>query len=227
MQPATSEAFLHYMQQQRYPDTIFVIGGGPSLKNVNFSLFTPEHFVIVCNQAFELMPHARIAHHCDHKWWRDYRTSLAENFKGEFITGCGLGCNLEEDGSVLRVGLRNQNSQLGEEIFYPTDDIYVYGGNSGLQALSLAHLFAPKNIVLIGFDFQAKDGKSHGYAKKDQQAVDSYLRFWKMFVKDFNRFEKLRRDVWRADNPLPEIWNVNPDSALTLYDRSRKLADFL
>lgn len=106
----------------------------------------------------------------------------------------------------------------------------ITGNNCGLQALVLAHLFKPQNIVLIGFDFKADNNTTHGYEKLDPASLKHYQKFWNIFLKDFKRFEQLKKIQWNVAFPnieMPKIWNLNPDSALELYDKSKNLADFI
>lgn len=219
--------FYQYIQDHKFLDTIFIIGGGPSIKTMNLeALRNRKHFIICCNQAFEMFPHAQIAHHSDYGWWIKYQSLLETQFKGHFITGCGLGNTQDYPETVVRMQFIHHTNQ--DQLFRTTD--YVYGNNCGLQALSLAHLFQPKNIVLIGFDFKSLNGQSHGYEKSATDPSINYPHFWNMFLKSFKAFERLKRTQWQAIHPThnpPQIWNLNPDSALTLYDTNKTLEDFL
>ena len=222
-----SENFEYYLKQHQQPKTIFIIGGGPSLQKIDdLALQNTQHFVICCNQAFRLFPYARIAHHSDYSWWVKYKLQLEQHFKGDLITGCGLGNTLDYPSNVTRLSTSNYNNH--HELFnLPT---LITGNNCGLQALALAHLFKPQNIVLIGFDFKTDDNTTHGYEKSDHVSIEHYQKFWNIFLKDFKRFEKLKNTQWNTIFPnieMPKIWNLNPDSALELYDKSKRLADFI
>lgn len=219
--------FHQYIQDHKFINTIFIIGGGPSIKTMDLTaLRDPKHFVICCNQAFAMFPHAQITHHSDYSWWEKYQSSLGTQFKGLFITGCGLGNSRSYPESVVQMQFIHHGNQ--DQLFRTTE--HVYGNNCGLQALSLAHLFQPKNIVLIGFDFKSLNGHSHGYEKSTTDPSINYAHFWKLFLKSFQAFERLKTTQWQSVHPTinpPQIWNLNPDSALTLYDRTKTLEDFL
>lgn len=222
-----SSQLTHYLKKYTQPETIFIIGGGPSLKQHDTqALQNPEYFVISCNQAFRLFPYARIAHHSDYSWWVKYKLQLEQHFKGDLITGCGLGNTLDYPSNVIRLSTSNYKNH--DELFQlPT---LITGNNCGLQALALAHLFQPKNIVLIGFDFKADHNTTHGYEKSDHVSIEHYQKFWNLFLKDFKRFEQLKNIQWNTIFPnveMPKIWNINPTSALELYDKSKCLADFI
>ena len=219
--------FSDYVQSHLHPKTIFVVGGGPSLNQHDLAVLNqPEHFVICCNQAFSLIPSAKIAHHSDYAWWEQYQSQLESQFTGDFITGCGLGNTKAYPDVVTHMGFIQHHNL--DDLFRSA--MYVYGNNCGLQALSIAHLFQPQNIVLIGFDFKAENGQSHGYEKNNLASMEHYQSFWLMFLRGFTDFEKIKATQWQKAYPnqaLPAIWNVNPDSALTLYDKSKSLSDFL
>lgn len=219
--------FYQYIQNNKFIDTIFIIGGGPSIKMMNLTaLHNPKHFVICCNQAFELFPHAQITHHSDYSWWMKYQSQLETQFKGHFITGCGLGNNQNYPETVVRMQFIHHANQ--DQLFKSTE--HVYGNNCGLQALSIAHLFQPKNIVLIGFDFKPLDGQTHGYAQLNTDPKLNYMHLWTLFLKSFKAFEQLKTTQWQAVYPTrnpPKIWNLNPNSALTLYNKTKALEDFL
>lgn len=223
----TTTHFSEYVEQHSSPQTIFVLGGGPSLKKHDLTpLNTPEHFVICCNQAFQLIPSAKITHHSDYAWWEQYQSRLASEFRGDFITGCGLGNSKTYPKAVTE--LKITPPAQWEQLFSST--MQVYGNNCGLQAMCIAHLFQPQNIVLIGFDFKTENGQSHGYATENSASIKRYESFWRMFLRDFADFEKIKTKQWKkvfTDRPLPSIWNINPDSALSIYDRSKNLSDFL
>ena len=217
--------FTHYLKDQN-PKNIFIIGGGPSLQKLDTTaLQKSEHFIICCNQAFKLFPYANIAHHSDYQWWLEYQSELEQNFLGDYITGCGLGHSSDYPSNVTRLYTVTHDTQ--HELFQSSNRIL--GNNCGLQALALAHLFQPENIILIGFDFTADRNMTHGYEKSNLQSVAHYEKFWQIFLKDFKRFERLKNAQWSLSFPntaLPKIWNLNPNSALDLYDRSKCLSDF-
>lgn len=222
-----SDNFRYYLQQYQKPELIFIIGGGPSLKKIDLlSLQHSNHFIICCNQAFQLFPNARIAHHSDYNWWQQYQIKLEQQFKGDLITGCGLGSTLSYPSNVTRLSTSHYENH--HELF--TLPTMITGNNCGLQALVLAHLFKPQHIILIGFDFKATNNTTHGYNKADLTSIEHYQKFWNIFLKDFKRFEHLKKIQWNVAFPnieMPKIWNLNPDSALEFYDKSKNLADFI
>ena len=222
-----NQNFHQYIQHHKFINTIFIIGGGPSIKTLDLSgLDTSKHLIICCNQAFELFPNAQITHHSDYSWWEKYQSSLEIQFKGHFITGCGLGNTRAYPEMVTHMQFIHHANQA--QLFRSSN--HVYGNNCGLQALSIAHLFQPKNIVLIGFDFKSLHGKTHSYAQSNTHPNLDYAHLWALFLKSFKAFEQLKTTQWQTVYPTrqpPQIWNLNPDSALALYNKTKALEDFL
>lgn len=144
-----TELMKHYQNVQ----DVLIVGGGPSLKNYNLSqIKSSENLLLICcNQAFLQLPQAQISHHSDYSWWLNYQDQLKQ-FEGHLRTGCGLGQNIEYPSESRIHKLSTARAEHVQCLFQDHD--LVYGNNCGLQALSLAHLFQPKNIWLLGFDFQ-------------------------------------------------------------------------
>ena len=207
---------------------VLIVGGGPSLKKFDLSRIQPssECLVICCNQAIFQIPQAQIAHHADYRWWQDYADALKQ-LDLPLISGCGLGTNQPYPPQQV-CKLSSINHRNHSQLFVNSE--LVYGNNTGLQALSMAHLFQPERIWLMGFDFQAIDQHSHGYEKLTLESLQHYEKFWGYFLKDFARFEKLKKQQWPHAFPHqkpPNIFNLNPQSALKRYPTVEQWPEFL
>lgn len=215
---ASLEKIKNIIEKYHQVKQIIIIGGGTSIKQFDLSQLqvTNHQLIICCNQAFHLIPTAHISHHSDYAWWLQYQDQLQQDFQGELITGCGLGHNKAYPEIVTQLRCARVDSLA--DLFTQPD--LIYGNNCGLQALALAHLFQPTSIYLLGFDFNADADRTHGYAKTDSKELAHYEKFWGLFLKDFRRFEAHRKSLWSKAHPdraLPQIYNLNPQSALTLY----------
>ena len=209
------------------PD-IVIIGGGPSLKNFQLNQIESNNnqLIISCNQSIFQIPHAQIAHHSDHDWWQEFSEAMKEIHE-PLISGCGLGRKLKYDATRV-LELKHLNATNLHQFLH--DQRLVCGNNAGLQALSMAHLFLPKRIWLIGFDFQYIDQESHGYIKNKILPAHHYEKMWQFFLKDFYFFEKLKTSQWSSafgQQAKPEIFNLNAQSKLQLYPTPNSLPDFL
>jgi hypothetical protein len=88
----------------------------------------------------------------------------------------------------------------------------AWNGNSGAAAISLAHHFGAKKIILLGFDMNnSMGGKTHwhdGHGRKAKKKLP-YPRHLKCFP-------FIAED---ADQLGLEIINANPDSTITAFPR--------
>lgn len=214
------------IEQRKGIDTIFVVAGGPSLEMFDRSIISAEqHSIIVCNTAYKLYPTAMLAHHADYSWWRAHGEHLIKHFKGEHITGVGMGVNVwNYPTSVQRLNYIGANGILA-------NPLSVSGINSGQQGLSLAHLFEPRRIVLLGFDHtHSPSGQSHWSGAAPLTQPDAMDKLWFTAMKWFHTFAVNREKWWAQQgrqSPLPVILNVSPISAIKEFERVDKLPDDL
>jgi hypothetical protein len=212
------------IEQRKGLDTIFVVAGGPSLDMVDRSaLSTERHAIIVCNTAYKLYPTAMLAHHADYSWWKAHGEHLINHFKGEHITGTGMEVNVWHYPPELErldyIGAHGIPSNLHS----------VSGVNSGQQGLSLAHLFEPRRIVLLGFDHtRAPSGQSHWNGADPLTQSEAMDKLWLTAMKWFHTFAANRQKWWTEQGrqtPLPTILNVSPISAIKEFERADQLPD--
>ncbi|OTG84521.1 hypothetical protein B9T33_01695 [Acinetobacter sp. ANC 5054] len=224
-----NQKFQEFIQHYMHVQDVLIIAGGPSQLSFDLTTIHPSKklLIICCNQSFLQLPQAQIAHHSDYAWWLQYQATLKASFQGDIISGCGLGHNRPyPEHEVL--SLKTVRIDTQAELFHSLH--YVYGNNCGLQAFSLAHLFQPQRIWLMGYDFQAQQGQTHAYQHQQPQELAHFEKFWGLFLKDFQHFEHLRQRVWHSVHPkhqLPQVFNLNPDSALKLYPSPLELPHWL
>lgn len=184
--------------------TAFVIGGGPSVSTVDFSLIEKKH-VIGVNNAFELGPFVDVCFFGDCQWifpnWNRLR-----KFGGLIVTNCPREPQHE---GVLRV---NRSNNKGLET-RPTH--LAWNKSSGASAINLAVHLGAKRIVLIGFDMKVKDNQ-HNWHTRHKEAgfkgpgADIYAtRFMRYFPQIATDAKALGI----------EIINANPDSALDVFPK--------
>ena len=121
-----------------------ILASGPSLTQQDVDLIRGKGTVIAINRTIDLAPWADILYACDSTWWQRYNP---EGFKGKkySITCSGYGCMKLEYAHLPGLG---------------KDKIHS-ANNSGYQALNLAYLLGAKEIILLGYDMQATNGKKH------------------------------------------------------------------
>jgi hypothetical protein len=143
-------------------DTIFIVGGGPSLKDFDFELLR-DKTVIAVNKAFMSIPFAQVL------YWSD--TRFYEWFPKEIdaFTGIKVTCRPEPKRSDV-INLLNTGKTGLETMSYGLRD----GGNSGYAAINLAYHLGAKRIVLLGFDMQNTTKQTHwhdGYVSTADTSV--------------------------------------------------------
>lgn len=155
MRPALQE-----LQKKIKNQTVFIIGGGPSLKDVDFDLLQNE-ITISINDAYAWFPNTTAIYWVDDSWASENYDRLKEHnckllFTSKFAQHISYTVNNDPrtmlDASILR--------RTGDFGYAPEADC-VMGNNSGTQVLNLCINMKPKTIVLLGFDMTHKDGKSH------------------------------------------------------------------
>lgn len=97
-----------------------------------------------------LAPWADVLFAFDRKWWLAYGNTIAP--------GPELWTSNREVSKVF--GLHYVRGEMGGGVAKSKDSVRL-GGNSGFQALGLALLFGASEIVLLGYDMQLTNGRSH------------------------------------------------------------------
>jgi len=162
-------------------ETVWVIGGGPSLRGFDFERLRGKGKVIAVNKAMFLIPWADVGFTLDQHFCRKHRNDMVDYAAGGGLPFLALPPN--EDGHKSIPGgvyiIRRRNPGLSKN---PLD---CYGVNSGYGALNLAFLSGSKRINLLGFDFDYdRDGQTHwhdGYEWHSKQNHKFYQRWTTAF----------------------------------------------
>ncbi|GAG97216.1 unnamed protein product, partial [marine sediment metagenome] len=186
----------------------FIIGGGPSLKDFDFSKLQNE-LVIGVNRAYEVMD-CPINFAMDHNLYHwitkgelgKEAKERFENFKGFPVWFDSAGYDYPRGIFVL--------GKMGDHKFsYSMKDGISVGTNAGLGALNLAVCLGANPIYLLGFDMCGKDGKQvwwhDGYPEEHSDKI------YKVFIKSFETIApELKEKKFH-------VINLNPDSALKCF----------
>ncbi len=177
--------------------TIFIIGGGPSLLNFDFSVLK-DKFVIAINKAFLTYPNADVLYWTDSRFYKWFETDI-NKFKGLKIT------NKPRPAVNDIINLRD----TGRDGLELKPDGIRHGNNSGYAAINVAIHLGAKNIILLGYDMESKGNKTHfhdGYQIKHNPRI-----YENNMMPHFNTLIK----------PLEEkgvkVWNINKDSKLRCF----------
>ena len=181
-------------------ETVFVIGGGPSVSDLDL---TPIHnrCVVGVNTAYQLGTWIDILFWGDKKWWRWHHEKLA-NWPNLIVTNCPeKKINLPEH-RVLRVSRRASG-------WSSKPNTVAWNSNSGYSAINLAALLGAKTIVLIGFDMTSKDKRYHWH--KEHPAPEKL----KTSDSDFKRFLRQTDNVVKgAEKDGVKLLNASPISKI-------------
>lgn len=200
--------------------TCLVIAGGPSLKDYKHDI-RPKVRVITINDSWKLAPFADVHYFCDKSWWdrqlainprinisgkniEDVRSFHDQIYKGNWIT---ISPDFIDHPQV------KQLHNFGQKGMSEDPSGLYHGNNSGYQAIQLAYLFGAKRIILLGYDMQVVNGKTHWHndnpipANAFQQEIEkSFLPFYGLLA------DKLQEKGI-------QVINATPDSALEVFPK--------
>lgn len=199
--------------------TVYVIGGGPSL------LETPLDDIHRCpvigvNNAFTLGPWVDVTFFGDLSWWE--RECLNVLRHPGLIVTC-LPQKVFTDMKRVKQ-LKRDDRTLG--LYTKTRDQVRWNKNSGAASINLAILLGAAKVVLLGFDF--KTDKENGHREghnwhkfhnpKAPPAQDIYTsKFLKGFRCMARDLERLNAGGWHRK---VEIVNATPGSALDVFPKA-------
>lgn len=183
---------------------VIVAASGPSLTQEVAELCRDET-VIAINDAWRLLPWAKVLYACDASWWQHHQG--CPEFAGEKWTSHGLRPMNDKSQIPAAWGLHIVRGELRPGFSLDAAVIH-YGYNSGFQAGNLAFLMGGDPIVLIGFDLRQVDGQAHFFGEHPRplRRTSDYAPFVRAFE--------------TASRKLPagvRIFNATPGSALKCF----------
>ena len=190
--------------------TVFILGGGPSLNDADFSLIQHRRIIGVNNSygdpvhnkkgkliGYKPRPWVDICWFGDGRWYSWHIKDLRE-FSG-LIAHC-----------VPRlknaVGLHSYTR--GKPAGIETRQGFVaWNRNSGASAINLAYHLGASRVILLGFDMRRIDDRANWHDDHPSPQKNPYHRFLRLFP-------KIAKDA--GDLGL-EIINCTPDSAIDQF----------
>lgn len=175
--------------------TVVCIASGPSLTPDDCELVhRAGHPSIVTNTTFRLCPWADVLFAFDIQWWRLYRSEVEANFCGKRVTCSSHGR------SVGVFSMENVPQ-------------FTHFGNSGTAAISLALLGGAARIVLLGYDCQASQGRTHWHGDHPKELSNAAsLHTWPA------KFLLLAQFAKRKNVP---VLNASRETALNCFPKVR------
>ncbi len=144
-----------------------------------------------------MAPWSDILYACDLQWW-DWHEDI--QFKGRMIT--------QDRAAADKYSIEHIESRKGKGM--SEDRTYInQGANSGYQAINLAYNFGAKLVILLGYDMQFTNGKSHWFGDHPNKVKSQY--------NDFLYHYKILSNMMPKDL---QIVNCTRDTALTYFPMS-------
>ena len=184
-------------------ETVFLLGGGPSLRAVNLAPLAGRR-IIAINNAYRLAPTADVLYFADQRWWFEWGHGprvLASDVGALVTISAAIAAHEGERVRLLRNG--------GATGLSTAPDAVVAGRNSGYAAINLAVLFGAARVVLLGYDMRHVGGRTHWHNGHLRTAKPSTYR--DVYLP---RFATLVAPLAAAG---VEVLNATPGSALTCF----------
>ena len=182
-------------------ETIYIIGGGPSLKNFDFKTLIGKKTIAI-NKAIIYHPTADVLYWTDGRFYTWFKNEV-DNYNG-LKFALKPGSQYTRDIQVLRKG---KHHGLEED-----PQVLAHGFNSGHAAINLAYHLGAARIILLGFDMLNDGTQTHfhdGYptrAAGDKMYQDKFLP----------GFKQLNSEI---RNTGIEILNASPHSRLNVFPK--------
>lgn len=181
--------------------TVYIIGGGPSLKDFDLSLLKKKRTIGV-NNAYKLADWIDVCWFGDSTWYDDHHEALDE-WPGLKIH-C---CNRHENRPGTKRLLRGQ--PLGID---PRPTHVAWNNNSGSSAINLAVHLGAKRIILLGFDMKFGEYGQNNWHNDHPKPRDP--KNWDPYPKFLQPFPIIKQD---AEKMGITILNATPGSALDIF----------
>jgi uncharacterized Rossmann fold enzyme len=193
--------------------TAYIIGGGPSLKDVDLTLLHDKH-VIGVNDAYLLGDWVDFTFFGDFAWWdlnregKYIHKGITRKYSGIVVTNApgAHAAMINQQEPAIKTVKRNNRTGISTD-----PNMLCWNLSSGACAVNLAYLLGVRRVVLVGFDMKlASSGQSNWHVNlKDKPNEKSYIRFMKAFDTIAPIAKKLGF----------EILNANMDSAMTAFPK--------
>ena len=187
----------------------FIIGGGESLKDFDFSKLKNE-LVIGVNRAYEAMD-CTINYAMDNKLYHWIMNGqLGCKAKSRFEDFKGIPVWLDSAGYDYPKGIFILNKSNSHKNNYIMKDGLNAGRSAGFGALSLAVCLGANPIYLLGFDMKGREGKQVWW--HDGYPENQVDRVYEGFAYDF------KREAPRLRKKDVRVVNLNADSKLKCFE---------
>ena len=136
--------------------TAILMATGPSLTEEVVSYVREnkgDHIVFGCNDVYKICDFMDVHYACDTRWWDHNGKEFKELFPNqESWTQC------KTSAEKFKINWTDGKHEKGLSI---DSNIIHFGSNSGYQMLNIAFLMGCNKFILLGYNMQHFDGKSH------------------------------------------------------------------
>lgn len=182
--------------------TVYILGGGPSLKLVDVDRLRGQR-VIAVNNAYQIAPWADVLFFGDCRWLKWHEGGVRK-FSGLKITTCDQHLSILGEALRIRV-VKKKNAPAG---LFRDPSMLAWNANSGACAINLSVYLGAVRIVLLGFDMRKIDGQGNWHADHPNGPNhDPYGKF-------LARFPAIAASLQGMG---VECINATPGSALTVF----------
>lgn len=188
-------------------DTVYIIGGGPSLLEIDRELLKDKD-IICCNNAFKIFPTSLTTIFADNEWYEWNKKELL-TYSGLTVTTCNYYNELIPYWKENRIYFINTKlTENRDGISF--DKNLILGKDTGHQAINLAILCGYKNIVLCGFDMDSSNKTTNWHTEHKTepkpQIYDEYM------IQGMNSIPEAIKDR------NVKIFNINFNSKIKCFD---------
>lgn len=186
--------------------TILCVASGPSLtvEDVEFAR-SRVHAAFVTNSTYKRVPWAHVLYAADFTWWKsNIHNVRASGFSGELWT---VSVDAARQHRINYIRGETQKEGLSRD-----PACIRTGTHSGYQIMNLAYHMGARRILLLGYDMQRTDGKSHWHGDHVSPCHNS-----QDFKLALSRFPRLAVDL---KSEGIEVVNCTRATALKSFPRA-------
>jgi hypothetical protein len=200
-QPPLSNIKYATVEQIFKGETVYIIGGGPSLKNFNFRQLAGARTIAI-NKAMLYHTQTDVLYWTDVRFYTWYKNEI-DNYKG-LKFALKPGSQYTNDISILKKG-----KAYGLETDRQT---LAHGNNSGYAAINLAYHLGAARIILLGFDMH-NDGKDTHFHDGYPTRPAGDRMYQDKFIPGFKQLHAELKDSGVT------VLNASPYSKLTVFPK--------
>lgn len=187
-------------------ENIFIVGGGPSAKGIDFKKFQHKGYLLGVNDSGVLLNVDGVLT-MDRLWWEN---------RWEQCKAQGMDCFVRHSvydrwiskhpgwAFCHRLEIHYDKTELSQVPYI------VHGNNSGFAAFNLATLCRPRKIFLFGFDFQGVGKDVHWYPQytwSTKDKGDHYKKWAPAMENAYTVCQKIGIQVYNCSN-ISRIQNI-------------------